>query len=306
VPDLGLPLNNGYYKYPNMFSIYGTQYPRDGKQTGDHGLNWNNTAVYRYFKQVVGVTKAAFFFYSEASSSSAAKSAEQQARAEGIQVAYESGGSQGENLAAPNFDADVLAMKSKNVDGVFDAVDVNGNQKICSSMDRYGVTVKAKVSTIEAWSQDVGSAAWSQPCRNSIYAGSVSVPYSLTSNPSVAQFRSDFKTYSSGSLLHQWALEGYGAGWMLVDALKAMGASPTRKGFISWLNGLPWPESYTDHGLFAPVSWKTEPRPITKSNCNSFAQWQDSAGTFVNRAGPSGFACYTTSEISTPYTDDGS
>jgi hypothetical protein len=36
-------------------------------------------------------------------------------------------------------------------------------------------------------------------------------------------------------------------------------------------------------------------------------QWQDSAGTFVNRAGNGAlFYCATTTEISFPYTDDGS
>ena len=34
LPDLGFPLNNGYYKYPNMFTFYGIGYPRDGKQVG--------------------------------------------------------------------------------------------------------------------------------------------------------------------------------------------------------------------------------------------------------------------------------
>ena len=307
VPDLGLPLNNGYYKYPNMFTIYGSSYPRDGNQVGVNGKQYTTTGVYRFFKQSVGVTRAAFFFYNEASSQQQGYSEEQQAQAEGMCVCYEAGGHGGENLGAANFDADVLGMKNKNVDGVFDAVDIAGNQKICASMDRYGVRVKAKVSTIEVWSQDIGTPAWSAPCRDSIYVSGTSVPFQDTKVPAVAQFKKDYDTYGHGVTMHQWVLEGYATGQMFADALTAMGASPTRKGFISWLDGIP-PGSYSDHGFFSPASlyYKSQPHPASYLDCKSQVQWQDSVGTFVTRSGPNEFSCYTTNEISFPVSDDGS
>jgi len=306
VPDLGLPLNNGYYKYPNMFSLYGVDYPRDSKQVGVNGNGYNTTEVYRYFKQVVGVTRGAFFFYSQQSSLAQARSEEQQATAEGICQCYESGGHGGEQIGAANWDADVLSMKNKNVDGVFDAVDVAANQSICSSMDRYGVKVKAKESTIEVWSQDIGTAGWSVPCRDSVYATGSTTPYSDTSLPVVAQFRQDFNTYAHGALLHQWAFDGYAAAQIFGDALTAMGSSPTRKGFIDWMDAIK-PYTYTDHGMFHDVDWTPRPHPNTRQTCGSVVQWQDSAGTFVNRAGAGHeFFCYTTTEISFPYVPDGS
>jgi ABC-type branched-subunit amino acid transport system substrate-binding protein len=307
IPDLGEPLNNGYYKYPNMFTLYGSSYVRDGTQVGQNGTNFQTTGVYRFFKQVVGMTKAAVFFYSESASQSQGYAEEQGAKAEGIPVVYESGGHQGENLAAPNFDSDVLAMQSLHVDGVFDAVDIAGNQKICASMDRYGVKVKAKVSTIEVWSQDIGTAGWSSPCRNSIFVASQSVPYTDTGVPSVAQFRQDYSNYGKGDLLHQWALEGYAAGQIFVDDVASMGANVTRKGFIAWLDNIK-PGSYSDHGLFSPAAeyWTPQPHPAPYLDCHSFAQWQDSVGTFVTRSGPNEFSCYTTNEDSAPFSPDGS
>jgi ABC-type branched-subunit amino acid transport system substrate-binding protein len=307
VPDLGLPLNNGYYKYPNMFTLYGNGDPRNGTQVGTNGLNYAPTASYRFYKQVLGITHGAFFFYSQAASQSAARSEEAGAQAEGIQITYESGGHQGEQIGVANFDADVLAMKNKNVDGVWDAVDVAANQKICASMDRYGVKVKAKISTIEAWSQDIGGGGWSAPCRNSIFVDGQSVPFQDTQVPAVAQFRHDFDTYSHGALLHQWALDGYSAGMIFGDAIQAMGANVTRKGFISWMDGIVR-GTYNDHGLLsaAQTSWQPQKHPGTYNDCYAHAQWQDTVGTFVTRSGPNEFSCYTTAEVVTPYTDDGS
>jgi hypothetical protein len=255
-----------------MFSIYGTPYVRDGVQVGDHGTNWQTTELFRYFKQSVGVNRAAFFFYNEAASQSAAYAEEQEAQAENMAVAYESGGHSGENLGVANFDSDVLAMKSKNVDAVFDTVDIAGNQKICASMDRYGVRVKAKVSTIEVWSQDIGTPAWSSPCRDSIYVTGSSVSYADTSVPVVAQFRSDFATYQRGATLHQWAEDGYNAGLMFQDAVTSMGPAPTRKGFIAWFDAIQ-PFTYNVHGAFHDVDWTYRHYPYQRLACTFAAQW---------------------------------
>jgi len=306
VPDLGLPLNNGYYKYPNMFTLYGISYPRDAKAAGVNGTGYSNTEIYRYFKQVVGVNRGAFFFYSQPASQAAARNEEQQAVAEGICKCYESGGSNGEQIGAANWDADVLSMKNKNVDGVFDSVDVAANQSICASMDRYGIKVKAKESTIEVWSQDVGSSGWSRPCRDSVFVTGSTAPYSDQTVAVVAQFRQDYNIYAHGALLHQWAVDGYAAAQIFGDAVTAMGSSPTRQGFIAWLDAIR-PNTYTDHGFFHDVDWTRRSHPATKSSCDSVAQWQESAGTFVNRLGAGqDFFCYTTTEIAFPYAPDGS
>src|SRR5207248_10754097 len=109
-------------------------------------------------------------------------------QAEGIETAYEGGGSHsGENFAAPTFDTDVVNMKQKGVQGIWDAMDVGSNQKLCKAMDRGNFTVIAKISTVEAWSQKVGS-DFSAPCRNSVFATGLTAPYSDKSNPVVGNF----------------------------------------------------------------------------------------------------------------------
>jgi hypothetical protein len=311
IPDLGFPLDNGYAKYPNMFSLYGASYPRDGTQVGDHGLNWQSTGIYRYFKTVVGGTKAAFFFYSVAASQSQAQNQIAGSNAEGLPDVYNSGGTQGENLAGAAWDSDVTQMQSSGADVAFDAVDVNANQKICSAIDRYSVPLKAKVSTIEVWSQDLGGPAWgngARHCANLVYITGSSDSYADAGNPAVKQFLDAFNTYikPQGFSLAQWTLDGYAGGQILADYLTAAGAAPTRKGFMAWLNAFP-AKGYNVHGLFSPLSWANHAHPSSSNDCGIYVQWQDSAHTYVTHgSGGSPFTCFVTSEISSKFTDDGS
>src|SRR5207302_9668395 len=64
IPDLSFPLHNGYYKYPNEFSIYGTGYARDGKTVGENNQIENPSGIYRYCKQATHMDRAAVFYYS--------------------------------------------------------------------------------------------------------------------------------------------------------------------------------------------------------------------------------------------------
>jgi branched-chain amino acid transport system substrate-binding protein len=311
VPDIGFPLNNGYYKYPNMFSLYGTDYPRNGTQVGFKGNLENTPGIYRWFALNRGIKRAGYFFYSETSSQQQGYAAEVDAAPYGIKNVYEGGGHSGENLAAPNFDGDVVSMMHMGANkpqALFDAMDVNGNQKLCQSMDRYGFSVVAKVSTIEVWDQSIGTPAWSKPCRDSIYVATNSLSYADSSQPQVAAYLSAFNTYAPGGTLQaEWTFQGYAVGQMFADDVASMGANVTRKGFISWLDKLPGvtsPDAYTDHGIFSPLSYQVDNPSTPRPDCATIAQWQDSAGTFVTRAPLT--TCFQDPLIASPSTPDGS
>jgi branched-chain amino acid transport system substrate-binding protein len=308
VPDLGFPLNNGYQKYPTMFDFYGNNGAvRDGKQVGAQGKRWQTTGLYRWFKLNRGVSKPAVFFFNIAVSQQQGYAYEADLAAEGMPYAYEGGGShQGENFAAPTFDTDVVNMKNKNVDIMFDAMDVGSNQKLCQAMDRGGWTkqptsLKAKVSTIEAWSQKVGT-DFSSPCRNFVYSVGNSDPYSNTSDPLVARFRDDFAKYQPGRYLHQWATEGWAQGYEFQKAAETMGANLTRKGFMAWLNGL---SNYTMDGFTRPFDYKPKNFAATINDCFSVVQWDDGAQTFKTLAPIT--TCYPDAKwAGVDATDDGS
>ncbi|HEX5268275.1 MAG TPA: ABC transporter substrate-binding protein [Acidimicrobiales bacterium] len=304
VPDVGFPLCNGYYMYPNMFSIYGSGYPRNGKLPP---TNENQAQVYKWAHDNKHVSKGAFFFYIIPVSQQAGYFEEVGAKSAGIATTYEGGGNhEGENPADPTFDTDVINMRADHVDVIFDAMDTAGNAKLCAAMDRQGFTVPVKMSTVEVFGQAVGQ--WSSPCRDSVYSADASEPYSDTSNPVVAQFRKDFSTYEPHAQLHQWALDGYGLGVLFGDAIKSMGSSPTRAGLLKWMNSWKQPAvggpGYTFDGLADPVAWTplnySQPAPA----CDAIGQWNNAAGTFVTDAKIG--TCYNLPWYGTPFSPDGS
>jgi branched-chain amino acid transport system substrate-binding protein len=305
IPDVGFPLCNGYYMYPNMFSIYGSGYPRNGKLPANQDVL---AQPYKWVHDNRHVNKGAFFFYIIPISQQAGYMEEAGAQSQGISTAYEGGGGhEGENPADPTFDTDVINMRANHVNVIFDAMDVAGNAKLCAAMDRQGFTVPVKYSTVEVFGQAVSS--WSSPCRDSVYSSDDSDPYSDTANPVVAQFRKDFATYEPHAQLHQWALDAYGLGVLFGDALRSMGTSPTRAGFIKWMDSWKQPQAggpgYTYDGLFQPESWQptnpSKPQPI----CLSVAQWNDAAGTYVTLAKQEN-TCYLLPILSSPFSPDGS
>ena len=305
VPDVGFPLCNGYYMYPNMFSIYGSGYPRNAKLPANQD---SLAQPYKWVHDNRHVNRGAFFFYLIPISQQAGYGEEAGAQSQGISTAYEGGGGhEGENPADPTFDTDVINMRADHVNVIFDAMDAAGNAKLCAAMDRQGFTVPVKYSTVEVFGQPVGQ--WSSPCRDSVYSSDDSDPYSDTANPVVAQFRKDFSTYEPNAQLHQWALDGYALGVLLGDALKSMGASPTRAGFIKWMDSWKQPQAggpgYTYQGLLQQESWQQEDPSKPVPICLSMAQWNDAAGTFVTLAKQEN-TCYHLPILFTPFSPDGS
>jgi hypothetical protein len=198
-------------------------------------------------------------------------------------------------------------MKQKSVQGIWDAMDVGSNQKLCSAMDRGQMTsgntaLKAKVSTIEAWSAKVGT-DFSSPCRNFVYSTGNSAPYSDKSNPVVAKFLDEFSKYQPGRHLHEWATEGWAMGLEFQHAAESMGPNLTRKGFMAWLNNL---SGYTLDGFTRPHDYKPiNPGAPPSSDCFSVVHWSDQAQTFAVEAPIS--TCYgNTKWVEADATDDGS
>src|SRR5207245_11618746 len=179
-------------------------------------------------------------------------------------------------------------MEDLHVDNVWDTIDIGGFEKLCQSMDRFGFTVKANVTTIAGYGQLVGK-NFSSPCRNSIYTQTFSRSYGDTGDAAIQEVHSAMKQYDPTWPFHQWVVEGFAGARLFTDGVAALGASPTRSNLIKWLDGV---RRYTAGGLLAPTDYQwpydySKPAP----ECFSIAQWQDSATTFVERT-DSPLPCY--------------
>ncbi len=273
VPTIGIPITNSFYRYPHLWSGYPTGYARDGKTVGYKGQIMSLTGVYRWFKANLGVTKAAVFTYDIDESRQFGVATEKGLGLEGYDVT-----SYVVSFAAPSFDQAVADMQNKGVQIIFDGMDDGANRKLCDAMARRQFSVKAKVSTIVSMGDSVGN-DYNATCRNSVFVPGESTPYSATTVPAVAEFRSGFAKYQPGQPLHQWALEAWSQATLVGDAVRAMGATPTRNGLEAYFRGL---RKYNAGGMlvgleYVPINYDAP----TLEDCFSIARWLDSKGGWV-------------------------
>jgi hypothetical protein len=167
---------------------------------------------------------------------------------------------------------------------VFDSIDDGANRKLCDAMSRNGFVPKAKVSTIVAMGQSVGT-DFPKDCRNVVYITHDSANAWDTANPVVRAFRADFARYKPRDELHQWSLEGWAIGRMFGEAIASMGATPTRKGLEDWLRAL---KNYTDDGLWNPKDYQPVNYDVVtrQTDCVAVSRWQDAANGFVTQSPP--------------------
>lgn len=287
VPDIGgQPVGRAYDTYPHLFSIYGSRYPRDGRP-GYQGKLYGGTEDYRFFKEKLGVKKAAVVYYNQAASRRFANATIEGLKREGYDVVPEE-----VSFALPNFDAAVVDMKSKGVDSVWDALDEQGNRNLCAKMDSNGLRVKAKVQTVQSWREAVRD--YNAPCRDSIYATAKSRNYDQVSHPQVKAYRDAVQRYvgDKPDARAQWGLEGWVAAKWFTDAARSCGAQLTRVCVEKFMNSI---RNYTADGLvtardFQPRNYGREK---TIRNCVSVARWSSKAVRWVDVA-DFGKDCYTT------------
>ena len=268
IPVIGEPITNSFTRYPTMFSVYQNGYQRDGKAAGYKGQLVNTSGIYRWFKQNMNLSKAAVFAYDIDESKQAGGFMQKGLQLEGFNVDLYI-----VSFAAPSFDQDVADMKSKGTEIVFDAMDDGANRKLCDAMARSSFSVKAKVSTIVSMGDRVGT-DYNDTCRNSVFIPGQTLNYKQTSVPEIAKFRDAYAKYQPNLPLHQWALEG----WMMGNLFKsyANSAAPTRKGFVSYLNGL---VSWKGDGIDVGLDWgKTDPSASRVKDCFTISRWLDAKG----------------------------
>jgi branched-chain amino acid transport system substrate-binding protein len=274
IPVFGVPITNAFYRWPNFFSAYGAPYKRDGQEVGHQDQLRSQSGAYRWFKQNLGVTKAAVVAYDISESAQAGKFMAEGLELEGFQVDLYT-----VSFAAPSFDQVVADMQRKKTEIVFDAMDDGANRRFCDTLARRGYQVKAKVSTIVAMGQSLGN-DFNETCRNVTFIGGSSIPYTQTKVPGVAAFRQAFDRYQPGQELHQWALEAYELGNMFAEGVSTMGPAPTRTGLIAHFNGLKG-ERVVDGVLlqegYQPADFGAE----RQKDCFTISRWLDDKDGWV-------------------------
>ncbi|HVA60890.1 MAG TPA: ABC transporter substrate-binding protein [Mycobacteriales bacterium] len=315
VPDIaGQPIDVAYDTYSDLFSFYGSQYPRNNTKPGVNGYDYGGTEVYRYFEERFPSTPkvAAVVFYNQSDSQRFGGSIESGLKAEGYKVYAEE-----INFALPDYNSAALDMKNNGVQYVYDTLDRGGNESMCRAMDQNQLYVQAKVTTDQNWVASVASDYSDAPhCRNSLYAYSDTVNYDDVANPAVAAFRTAVHRYhfDGPSQLSEWELEGWAAAQWFTDGAATCGADLTRTCLLHYMRSIP-SSGYSGRGLLDPgdrdfIPWRSAP-PSTVHNCIGIARWQDGANggsggwltqPLVGSDHENGYSCFQVHNIPYPAT----
>ncbi|MFC5906129.1 ABC transporter substrate-binding protein [Streptacidiphilus monticola] len=275
VPDIGgQPIDTAYDRYPHLYAINGSDEPRDGRAVGWNGVQYQTTEVYRYFKQKLGLSRAAVVAYNQADSARYAAQVAQGLRAEGYQVLSET-----VDFALPGFAAVAAAMKHAGTQLVLDALDTRGNVGLCQAMAAAGVRPTAKVTNVQNWSEQVRTDYAQVPqCRQELWATSGSRNYEDTGYAAVAAFRAAMQRYypQREGLLSQWELEGWAAAQWFTDAAASCGRTVDSACVDAFMTRR---QPYDAHGLLVPASFvpSASPPQGPQHACLDVARWQDAA-----------------------------
>ena len=102
--------------------------------------------------------------------------------------------------------------------GLFDALDISGNARVCQSMQNYQYNVP-KVSSISVWTDEFGQDLGQYQCSKNYYSWGMKTNYGETSNPQVSLMRRAYNAFAPGAPLGDLvALVGPGVialpGWL--------------------------------------------------------------------------------------------
>ena len=296
VPDIGSqPIDNAYEQYQHLYQIYGSDSPRNGT-VGHDGKLSTGTEIYRYFRLNVGAKVAGVVAFNQSDSLRYAALVEAGLLAEGYRVVMEQ-----IDFALPNFEAAAIDMKARGVDSVFDAMDVSGNVALCRAMDTVGLSVRAKVLSVQSWSESVRAEfSGTSKCRTALYTTGRVLNYMDTQHPVIARFREEMLAAfpDREDKMSAWTLEGWAGTMWFDDAAASCGAALTRVCVERFMNR---PEGYDAHGIFDARYFRPREPGTDGTNCLTVAKWEDSAlggrGAWVSSTPLGEFVCYQTPSV---------
>ena len=274
VPDIGgEPISTAYYQYPHLYNIEGDLTPRNGTSPGTNMMQYKSDEIGRFFKGK-GITHVGVVSYDVSGNGGAGTYKFFQTQGIAF-TAYQV------NLGLPNFASTVAQMQSDGVDLVADALDLNGNQKLCQAIEQnsgFLAQMKVRLSTVSSWSNRYAQSLAGTPnCLGKTYVYAQTANFADASNPEVAKFQAAMSRYFPAQVPyeHEWMLEGYAAAEWFSDAAKSCGANLTRVCVEAFMNRN---AIYTANGLLDSASSTFTPAPAsypgsTVTGCASVAHW---------------------------------
>jgi len=254
VPTFGYAVSTDWQGHPSLFADFGSVLCFPCGAPGD-----------AYTAQQLGATSIAVVAYGVPQSAAACNAAITGMRSFGLNVTF----------TDTNFtfgadpSADVLQMKSHNVDLLFTCLDVTGNVAFARSLIQNGLTLK------QVWFNGYDRNTLKQygSLMNGVYLGLQHVPFesALTGlYPGLDTYIREMGKYQPSYTYNETALDGWIAADQFVTGLKAVGKHKlTQASLVKAVNA---ETAYNGAGLTTPVNWKTGHTLATPPFCQASVQ----------------------------------
>ena len=295
VPDIGgEPIGDSYSKYSHFYTLAGSSSPRDNVHSGyPDGTDFQGWQYGVFFKQAINMQYLGVVAYDQSDSLKGAEELTASFEPAGIKTKVYT-----VNLGLPNFASTVAAMKNDGIDAIADALDINGNQKMCQAIESdssFLGQLKVKISNPNVETAQFGKLFSSTPeCAGKTWIIDSADNFMDPQYPDIAHFQQAFAQYSGGTgspYYTQWALHGWIAAEMFTDAAKSCGADLTRRCVEKWMMSWTIPHPYKGNGgvldnaswVEVPESVKTDPK-YTSSDCISANEWDPVKSVWVTKA----------------------
>ena len=282
VPTFGYAVSTDYQDRPTLFADYGSVLCFPCGAPGD-----------AYLAQQLGAQSIAVIAYGVPQSAAACQAAATGMKNFGLNVSYT-------DFAfgyGADPTADVLQMKSHNVDLMFTCLDVTGNVAFARAIIQNGITMK------QVWfnGYDRGTLKSYGSIMNGVYLGLQHVPFeSVLSGqyPGLTTYIKEMQKYQPAFTYNETALDGWVAADQFVTGLRQVGKKAlTQKSLVAAINS---ETAYNGGGLTTPVNWKTGHTEPTPPFCQAVVEVQNGAfvPAFVNNGQV--FTCFGGETSDTP------
>ncbi|MGI8663431.1 MAG: ABC transporter substrate-binding protein [Acidimicrobiales bacterium] len=234
IPDTALAVGDGAVASPNVFSPN----PIDPAGTSSGVAN-----IFTWLKANKGITKVGVVYPAQSDARARAEGYQNDIRAAGLEVdgPYEVA------VTETNYAGTATKMKNDGADAFITALEVNGMARLAAAVQQVGFQPKAAFYGAQAYGQQFLKLA-GPAAEGAIIGVAYSIFEDAPNNPAVANFVEWYGRTNPGSDPDFFAIIGWAAADMMVQALTAAGGAPSREAVIGALRTF---SSFDAHGLIS-------------------------------------------------------
>lgn len=264
----GLAISDAMISAPNNFPTL----PLDPSVKGN-----NAAAIFRYFKEVDGVSKAGIVYPAQAAAKARAADYRADYEAAGVPVVLDAEVA----VTETNYAGVAQNVKNAGVDILVTTLEITGMSNLARDLQTVGYFPTIPMYGSQAYGRDFLSRA-GDAAEPTVLGLAFTILEDADQVPAIADFLTWYQNTNPGADVDFFAIQSWVAADLYVTALRQVSGEPTRDKVLAQLQGI---KDYDAGGFIAPIT------PATKSGPLCFMVAKVSGGKWVRAHPASGFDC---------------